>query len=698
MSASAQIESTTSVDASMAKGRLGPYSGLFLALRAKHPPTAAHCLRVALLCSRWASFRGIPEPRITLLETGGLLHDVGKIGIPDSVLQKPAALSESESSLMDMNRVLAAELLAGAGACEDLLGIVCGGKRSESVAVEHAMLSIADAYDSMTSEQVFRRAMSRESAFEELFSEAGHQFNAELVADFFELMKQARPELDSVTASRWVQQFVPEQVAGFVSNRMTVSSGAESSLVEGVFQPKLLNSMSEAVVFLDGQQNVLVWNRAAEELTGIDATAVRHMNWSPDLIGLTLPGGEALREKDDPLHQMLQTNTRTSKSLMLETNDGRAKSVRLTALPVVFRGSSAGSILLLSDASKEARLQREVETLNDMATRDPLTKVSNRTYLGMYLPGFVQEHLESDQPGSAIICDIDYFKKINDTYGHQAGDEALVTFAGVLQSTARESDVIARYGGEEFVIICPGCTNSAATARAEEMRRAVMETPVPALGGGTMTASFGVTELQRGDTSELLLARADRALLQAKEEGRNRVIEVGAGIRSDDATQIINVKDLDLTPRKNSTWMSWFRGEKVSKLTERQLLANVPRDIVLQKLAGFIHDYKADLAESSEDHVAVKVDMSKGVSGWHKGERPAVLLVEIHVTPVEFRTARDTYQSKTLLDVTISPVRSRDRRQAALQNQANMLLISIGSYIVAQQVTDELKARIIEPR
>ncbi|HBE72219.1 MAG TPA: hypothetical protein DDW52_29140, partial [Planctomycetaceae bacterium] len=527
MSASAQLETSSQVDASMAQGRLGPYSGLFLALRAKHPPTAAHCLRVALLCSRWASFQGLEEPRITLLETGGLLHDVGKIGIPDSVLQKPGSLTESESSLMDMNRVLAAELLSGAGACDDLLGIVCGGQ--ESVSKEHNMLAIADAYDSMTSEQVFRRAMSREAAFEELYSEAGHQFDSDLVTNFFELMKQTRPELDGVTASRWVQRFVPEQWSGFTSNRITVASGAESSLVEAIFQPRLLNSMSEAVIFLDSQHNVLLWNRAAEELTGVDASAVRHLNWSPDLIGLTLPGGEPLHEQDDPHKQMLQTNTRTTKRLMVEGSDGRPKSIRLSALPVVYRGSSVGSILLLKDASKEARLEREVETLNDMATRDPLTKVSNRAYLGMYMPGFVQEHLESDQPGSAIICDIDYFKKINDTFGHQAGDEALVTFAGLLKSSARESDVIARYGGEEFVIICPACGNSAATARAEEMRRAVMETPIPALGGGTMTASFGVTELQRGDTPELLLARADRALLQAKEEGRNRVIEVGAG-------------------------------------------------------------------------------------------------------------------------------------------------------------------------
>src|SRR5690606_18211365 len=126
-------------------------------------------------------------------------------------------------------------------------------------------------------------------------------------------------------------------------------------------------------------------------------------------------------------------------------------------------------------------------------------------------------------------CDIDHFKRINDTYGHQAGDEALVTFASVLRECSREGDLVARYGGEEFVLLCAACDNPCATARAEEIRRIIERTPVPSLGGNTMTASFGVTEHQAGDSAATIIARADRALLTAKNTGRNRVVQLGAG-------------------------------------------------------------------------------------------------------------------------------------------------------------------------
>ena len=125
------------------------------------------------------------------------------------------------------------------------------------------------------------------------------------------------------------------------------------------------------------------------------------------------------------------------------------------------------------------------------------------------------------QPLSVVIVDIDHFKRVNDQHGHPVGDQVLKAVAGVLATRVRESDFVARWGGEEFAVIA-SMTDAAGAARLAEKLRALLE--VTNLGPpGCMTASFGVAELQADDTAESLLQRADGALYDAKEGGRNRV-------------------------------------------------------------------------------------------------------------------------------------------------------------------------------
>ncbi len=223
-----------------------------------------------------------------------------------------------------------------------------------------------------------------------------------------------------------------------------------------------------------------------------------------------------------------------------------------------------------------------------------------------------------------------------------------------------------------------------------------------------MTASFGVTEIQQGDTHELLLARADRALMDAKESGRNRVIQVGTGQRPSDGLvrdegaqneENAECESQEAKQQRESSWLAWFRGKKSDALLHSELLASVPRDIAVKKLEGFIHDYKAEVVESGDDSVVLRVDMSKGVAEQRKGERPAVLLVGLGFLAVEYRRGKSAqYQSRTKLTVSIRPVRTRDRRQDALTCQAKQLLAGVGSYMVTQEITPELATNILEPR
>lgn len=695
------------LDNALVGARLGAFCGLFYALRAKHPPTAAHSLRVALGCSRWAEHRKLDEETRSLLEVAALLHDVGKIGIPDNVLQKRSQLSRDEQLLMEMQHDISAELLKGSGAKDEILDMIRSSRGDSDSLLKHAdsaaMLAIVDAFDSMTTEQVFRRALSKEAAIDELFSNTSTQFDPELVKDFAELIGCSRPELDAATASRWLQRFETQETPGFDSDGVYVTCRAKQNIVDTIFQPRLMHAMSDAAVFLDSSGQVLLWNRSAENLTGRQAGAVLHRLWDHDVMGLVGQDGSALSPEACPLAQMRKTNTKFTQRLSIVHVDGRRLAVSFTVQPVFSgAGEYCGAILLVRDASAQEHLEQRVESLSEIVSTDPLTKVANRAALSKHLPEFMAEHLESGQPGSLMICDIDFFKKINDTYGHQAGDEALVTFAGILNDASRQSDFVARYGGEEFVIVCPGCDNSSATARAEEIRLAVLRTPVPALGGRTMTASFGVTEIQAGDSHELLIARADRALLQAKETGRNRVVQVGAGHRAAPEKLALDATELaaETQPeQRRASWISWFRKSEDRLLVEKELLANVPCDMAVQKLAGFIHDHEADVLEADERRVLLRVDMNKSRFERRSGERPAVLLMEISLLAVDFRTAKGSvYQSRTKLAISIRSVKSRDRRQVRLQRQAGQLLSSISSYLVTQEISEALRLNIIEPR
>lgn len=175
-------------------------------------------------------------------------------------------------------------------------------------------------------------------------------------------------------------------------------------------------------------------------------------------------------------------------------------------------------------------LARSVETMRqkieNLVTRDPLTKTFNRRYLmHMFKLAFAKAKRNHEQL-ACVIMDIDYFKKINDTYGHQAGDDALRAVGALLQESTRPYDTVAtvaRYGGEEFVLLLPGVGVNEAVRVAERLRRSVEEHAMP--HGIKCTMSLGVAALEADQESpDKLLNEADKALYRAKEQGRNRVV------------------------------------------------------------------------------------------------------------------------------------------------------------------------------
>ncbi len=166
------------------------------------------------------------------------------------------------------------------------------------------------------------------------------------------------------------------------------------------------------------------------------------------------------------------------------------------------------------------------ETLRAQSIRDPLTRLFNRRYMEESLERELRRSERTQQPVSVIVFDLDHFKEINDTSGHDAGDVMLAAFGEFIQARIRDADIACRYGGEEFVLILPGASIRDAVVRAHKLREGSRDLVISHKGRsiGPMTLSLGVAVFpDHGTTASDLLVAADQALYQAKQQGRDRV-------------------------------------------------------------------------------------------------------------------------------------------------------------------------------
>jgi diguanylate cyclase (GGDEF)-like protein len=186
----------------------------------------------------------------------------------------------------------------------------------------------------------------------------------------------------------------------------------------------------------------------------------------------------------------------------------------------LFIASFSVSILLFSVSAVLMAGDRLRAELEHLATRDSLTNALTRRCMDEACTTELARSKRTGRPLALMLLDLDHFKAINDTHGHQTGDRVLVAFAASVQSLLRKNDLLGRFGGEEFVVLLPETSLDAAIQVAERIRAANAPT-AEAIG---CTVSIGVTTSQLGlDTMDTLLARADAALYEAKNEGRNRV-------------------------------------------------------------------------------------------------------------------------------------------------------------------------------
>jgi diguanylate cyclase len=206
--------------------------------------------------------------------------------------------------------------------------------------------------------------------------------------------------------------------------------------------------------------------------------------------------------------------------VLVETlmNELRKAATRATKLETQF-----------AEKSRELDIIREsLSKSEERARTDTLTGLPNRRALEEFFRTAQTTAMEQGQPLSALLIDIDHFKKFNDNFGHGVGDQVLRLVAKALRERVRDSDLAARYGGEELIAVLPGADLAACTATAERIRRGIAEGRITRRSSGEelpgITVSIGVGQFQLGESMEEMIDRCDRALYQAKKRGRNLVV------------------------------------------------------------------------------------------------------------------------------------------------------------------------------
>ena len=220
----------------------------------------------------------------------------------------------------------------------------------------------------------------------------------------------------------------------------------------------------------------------------------------------------------------------------------------------------------------------------------------------------------------------------------------------------------------------PTARTRPAARKAEAIRKALSEVKHSCLGDKSITASFGVTELQTGDTPETMLRRADRALLQAKDQGRNQVVQLGDGMMEEKV--------------KRSWWPFQVWGG--SALVEATLVTMVPIEVAVQKLRGFIADQDAKIVKTNENELELVVTDSHTTPNRRSSDRPVTFLIHLKLSQKHQERANTqgfaagTYV-ETRIEVVIRPRRDRDRRRDATVEKARRLLGSLKSYLMARE-------------
>ncbi len=314
--------------------------------------------------------------------------------------------------------------------------------------------------------------------------------------------------------------------------------GGEMTQVCGI-DTDFMEELFDAVYLVDRARKITYWNRAAEELTGYTREEVIGTRCRDNLLVHVGNDVQTLCDMNCPIDGSMTDGESRESEVYLRHKNGHRVRVSVRSKPLRdAAGEIAGAVEIFRDKSYREVVRERIAELERLALLDPLTRLANRRHVEATLEKRLKEMSRYGWGLGILFIDVDYFKHINDTRGHQIGDDVLRLTAKTMQASLRPFDFLGRWGGDEFVALVVNVSEAELFRIADRMR-ALVEQSKYIFNGDELdvTISIGAALAARGDTPEDLLARSDRSLYRSKRSGRNRVSSVPADHKEEQTTE-----------------------------------------------------------------------------------------------------------------------------------------------------------------
>ena len=576
----------------MANIHMNTIESLAIAIDAKDQTTHGHVRRTQIYATQMGALLNVSEKELQALHAGALLHDIGKLAVPEYILNKPGKLTEAEFAKMKIHPTVGGDILRRVNFPYPVEDIVRyhhekwdgsgypKGLKGESIPLIARIISVVDFYDATRCDRPYRKGMKREESLALLRSMVGSAFDPKVVETFTRHVE----EFDRLIGSQDIQEQVASTPSVDTETRTKPDAGLAPDILGVYEETSGFRSISEA------QREVFALHEIAQTI-GSSLNLSDTVTLVANKLRAIVPFDTCvIYLVDDPSGKAIAAHVvgeevEVFKRRRINIGDGitgwviansrsmcnASPDLDLVGLPdeVVkrFRGvlvsplqredGAFGAISLYSQSrtsytAEHVRLLESVcqhassalnnaltyEKTRESALVDPLTELPNARGFYMMLEQRIAECQRMNKEPLALICmDIDDFKVVNDKYGHSIGDRLLASVAGVVRRELRQMDILTRYAGDEFVAIMPMASSKMAASISERMRNAVEE-QLFSVRAGTMVGlgvSLGVACFpDDGETTEELLTAAARRMQRDKNSRKAFVTVAGAGVSSID--------------------------------------------------------------------------------------------------------------------------------------------------------------------
>jgi len=285
---------------------------------------------------------------------------------------------------------------------------------------------------------------------------------------------------------------------------------------------RLFDEMFEGVYCVDLNLKITSWNKSAEEITGFLANEVLGRHCYDNILEHVDQCGRQLCNVGCPLNQTMEDEIIREADIFLHHKSGHRVPVSIKTIPLYENENIIGAVEFMVRTPVIIDSD-EAEKYKSLAMKDHLTGLPNRRYTETYLELKMKEYRTFNLPFGIAFIDVDHFKIVNDTYGHDAGDEILKMLARTYVNSTRGNDLIGRWGGEEFLAVFTNCQEDVLDQLVNKIRMLV-ENSILKVNNFEIkvTISVGATMVTPDDTVESVVKRADGLMYQSKEDGRNR--------------------------------------------------------------------------------------------------------------------------------------------------------------------------------